>query len=867
MKKLFTGFNSSEITKLNFGITVFFLICFSVSSVLSQPLQLGQSVVTSFEFNNSSFKVVKVIDIRNRPPFIPGGTYWNTPTTNSGSNWTQGHLGQVFGIAIDDASDPNIFVSRSSVYCGEPVSLQGLIYKLDGTTWTEIPYVVRNPVAGPPVGGVNSMPNTGPPGPLSDNIPGLGNLCYDKWHKQLFATNFEDGRIYRIKDNGLGTQGIIQSWFPQIADDITPGFVIRGQRIWGIGTFGTSPSDVRIYYSKWNSDKGHPNNGANEIWSIALDNNGEFIPSTNHIEFSIPVLDGRIYSNPVSDIEFSFDGTMLLGERTMFSGDVGSCIPDGNWAHESRILEYPRNTNGTYTFLNINKVGYLPINETVCTPIIYTNNGAGGVDYSFGKYDTLLNINSECDSNIVGTGDALFRPACAPFLRQYVYGMQITRRSSGGTNADYIDLDNNLLDEYNDKTRQGDVDVYRKDLCSDTNTCMTIIRDTTYCDSTETYIYEFQVRNNSYTKYLEQLEITVDSPQPPNYVVTLPSTINVSPSIPPRGASQVYKVKLIGPGAVAYAEVCYTLSAQFEHDDCPWCCFIENCIKLPICSCAEVLMDSVYCSGDGYAYKFKLQNGTQYDVTKIQLTSPGSIPVTFVPQIFHFGTPIAPGQLFPTLTAQMIGGAAGQTIPVRIKLFSNDFECCYFELSYTLPPCDTLLMNLRSFIEGRYDPATNTMIGSNVEVELRNSSSPYSLVESSAGYLNSSGNCELKFYNAQNGVNYYIVLKNGNSLETWSKSPGQSFNNDLLNYDFLSVSQAYGMNLELIDSAPLYYGILSGDVNQDGEIDLTDVLAIYNDAAIFITGNSDINGDGGTDLTDIVLAYNNALDFAAIVRP
>ena len=402
--------------------------------------------------------------------------------------------------------------------------------------------------------------------------------------------------------------------------------------------------------------------------------------------------------------------------------------------------------------------------------------------------------------------------------------------------------------------------------CTDTS-CVSILSDTTYCDSTGKYIYEFQIHNNSPTKYIEQLEITVDSPQPPNYVVTVPSTINFSTPIPPLGASGVQRVKLIGPGASAYAEVCYTLSAQFLHDDCPWCCYIENCIKLPICSCAEVIQDSIYCVNDEYFYKFTLKNGTQYDVTKIQLTSPGSIPVTFVPQIFHFGTPIAPGQLFPTLTAQMIGGAAGQTIPVRIKLFSNDFECCYFELSYTLPPCDTLLMNLRSFIEGRYDPATNTMIGSNVEVELRNSSPPYSLVESSAGYLNSSGNCELKFYNAQNGVNYYIVLKNSNSLETWSRSPGQSFNNDLLNYDFLSVSQAYGMNLELIDSAPVYYGILSGDVNQDGEIDLTDVLTIYNDATIFITGNSDLNGDGITDLTDIVISYNNALDFASVIRP
>ena len=718
MKKLFTGFTDSVNIKLNYVIAVFLLSCFNITSSYSQlPLKLGQCVVTSFDLT-SSMPVVRIFEIRkNRPDFVFGGTYWNFPQVYTGSQWTRNRMGDVFGIAIDDGTFPNIFVSRTSVYCDAATELPGLIYRIDGITGNVIDYIIRKPDAGPPEAETNRMPNTGPLTDL-DRIPGLGNLCYDKWHKQLLVTNFEDGRIYRIKDNGFGTAGVVKNWYPQIADEVTPGFVPRGLRLWCIGVFGTSKSDVRVFFSKWRFD-GLQTGNFNEIWSIALDYNGEFISSTIRFEKNLPVLGyaphpGNVYfnySNPVSDIEFSNDGTMIIGERTM-AGDHGPCgsAQNDDFADKSRVIEYKRDQDGRYinSIANIHKVAIDGLPK-----------GAGGVDFGFGKYDSLTDLNSECDSLIVCTGDGLYDAGSG-----YVYGVQLSRRTNLSSKAIWFDVDK-FLNKYDDKTKQGDVDVYRKDLCSDTNTCMTILRDTTYCDSTETYIYEFQVRNNSYTKYLEQLEITVDSPQPPNYVVTLPSTINVSPSIPPRGASQVYKVKLIGPGAVAYAEVCYTLSAQFEHDDCPWCCFIENCIKLPICSCAEVLMDSVYCSGDGYAYKFKLQNGTQYNVTKIQLTSPGSIPVTFVPQIFHFGTPIAPGQLFPTLTAQMIGGAAGQTIPVRIKLFSNDFECCYFELSYTLPPCDTLLMNLRSFIEGRYDPATNTMIGSNVEVELRNSSPPY----------------------------------------------------------------------------------------------------------------------------------------------
>jgi len=168
----------------------------------------------------------------------------------------------------------------------------------------------------------------------------------------------------------------------------------------------------------------------------------------------------------------------------------------------------------------------------------------------------------------------------------------------------------------------------------------------------------------------------------------MPSTLTVT--IPPSGTSATQRVRLVGPGAVARTEVCYTLSAQYMHDDCPWCCYIENCIKLPDCgACVQVLSDSLYCSGNNYFYNFTLQNGTIYNVTKIQLTSPGVAPITFIPQIIHFATPIAPGQVFPNETVQILGGVAGMTIPIKIKLFSDDFECCYIELSKTFTYCDS----------------------------------------------------------------------------------------------------------------------------------------------------------------------------------
>jgi hypothetical protein len=41
-----------------------------------------------------------------------------------------------------------------------------------------------------------------------------------------------------------------------------------------------------------------------------------------------------------------------------------------------------------------------------------------------------------------------------------------------------------------------------------------------------------------------------------------------------------------------------------------------------------------------------------------------------------------------TQTVQVLNGIAGGTYPVRFKLFWGTTDCCYFEKSYTLPPCN-----------------------------------------------------------------------------------------------------------------------------------------------------------------------------------
>jgi hypothetical protein len=741
------------------------LISFFTTSLFSQinpqprpPLLLGQSVVTSHTFNDSdmAYKVVRVIDIRNRPPFVPGGNYWSSVSEYAGTDWTKERMKNVYGIALDNSIPPNIFISSSPVNGFMSLNDSVLIYKIDGTTWNVSNYVMRSLTAGPPQIGVNKIPN----------ISGvsMGNLCYDNQHNQIFATNFEDGKIYRIGANGV----VLSTLDPFLLDDGSYGGAAIGERLFGIGTYGTNSGNVKVYFGRWNSNSNQ--NGQNEIWSISLDISGDFI--TNSLvttpDITLPHLLSGQYSNPVADIEFSFKGDMLLGERTMYGFSTG--------AHQSRILEYKRLSNGSYNTYKIIRVGHDDgIN-------FFSTNSAGGVDFDFGFSDSISNVNTLCDSMIVGTGDLLH-----PTSSGYVYGVQVTERSKGDLssfkdNSHFIDINGTF--NTSDKTRQGDIDVYRKDLCSnsyiDTN-CISLVSDTTYCDSSGTYIYEFIVHNNSPTKTVEQLEITVDSPKPPNYVVTMPSTLNVT--IPPSGTSATQRVKLVGPGAIARTEVCYTLSAQYVNDDCPWCCYIENCIKLPDCgACVEVISDSLYCSNNNYFYNFLLENGTIYNVTKIQLTSPGSDPITFVPQIIHFATPIAPGQVFPSETVQILGGYAGLTVPIRIKLFSDDFECCYIELSHTFPACDTLKtgingneLNIDEYKLGQnypnpFNPTTNISFSvpeeSNVELSIFDISGR--LVQNiinNAKYVQGVYSVKFDGSNLPSGM-YYYRLKTKDYIET-----------------------------------------------------------------------------------------------------
>lgn len=182
-------------------------------------------------------------------------------------------------------------------------------------------------------------------------------------------------------------------------------------------------------------------------------------------------------------------------------------------------------------------------------------------------------------------------------------------------------------------------------------------------------------------------------------------------------------------------------------------------------------------------------------------------------------------------------------------------------------------LSLTALMEGLYNPVTNQMAREEkIKVFLRNASSPYALIDSVVGYVDSQGLSGLLSFNGAPTGTYYIVLKNINNLETWSQDGGEYMveDNSTYDYDFTtSASYGYGNNQKQIDTSPLRYGIYSGDVDQNGLIDLTDVLQINTAKNLFTTGFTvtDLNGDDLTDLTDLVIAYNNSAAFVSVKDP
>ncbi|MEZ5046080.1 MAG: S8 family serine peptidase [Chitinophagaceae bacterium] len=153
-----------------------------------------------------------------------------------------------------------------------------------------------------------------------------------------------------------------------------------------------------------------------------------------------------------------------------------------------------------------------------------------------------------------------------------------------------------------------------------------------------------------------------------------------------------------------------------------------------------------------------------------------------------------------------------------------------------------------------------------VVIELRNPTVPYSIAASKKTQVFTNGIADVNFPSIPSGY-YYIVLKHRNALETWSSSP--VYKSDCtLSYDFTTaINKAYGNNQIQVDAS--VFAFFSGDISQDGTIDIFDYLEYDIDNQNFLFGyrTTDLNGDGVVDIFDYLIWDPNNKNYISLIVP
>jgi hypothetical protein len=250
--------------------------------------------------------------------------------------FTAEQIGQVFGVALDDNSPPNIYVAATSAY-GLPIEAPGADGQLQHVK-TGAPNSTFMPGLWGPQGGPGSIWKidgvSGNVTLLANVMLGrrtnsgaaLGGLAFDRGSRSLFVSDRESGLIYRLAldgrilehyDHGFTgrqAQGLPPvPWNSQQPIDITsPRFDSTEPATWNYAAperrvFGLAVFQRRLYYAVADGL---------QIWSVGLSPDGSF-GSDTVIELAVPPASGP---TEVSKITFDEQGRMFLAERPAPTG-------------------------------------------------------------------------------------------------------------------------------------------------------------------------------------------------------------------------------------------------------------------------------------------------------------------------------------------------------------------------------------------------------------------------------------------------------------------------------------------------------------------------------------------------------------------
>ncbi|HMS66300.1 MAG TPA: FG-GAP-like repeat-containing protein, partial [Ignavibacteria bacterium] len=245
----------------------------------------------------------------------------------------------------------------------------------------------------------------------------------------------------------------------------------------------------------------------------------------------------------------------------------------------------------------------------------------------------------------------------------------------------------------------------------------------------------------------------------------------------------------------------------------------------------------------------------------------GGASMNNVPDVVMSGKKIMDHLGSSVSSAGDMNGDGYSDVIVGAALFPNDSGNVFIYLS---SPTDNM-KNLFLFgaLQGMYNPVTDIEIPDTVKVYLRNSTSPFERVDSSKNILLGPGTGQqFLFRNVRNDIPYYVEVKHRNALTTWSATPVSFVNSDASIAFSVDAIYAYGNNEIQVDASPYnVFAFYSGDINQDGTVDASDLSAVENDVSNSVSGYvpADLNGDDFVDAGDLSIVENNvALGVTAI---
>ena len=349
---------------------------------------------------------------------------------------TPAEVGQVFGVALDDADPPNIYLAATSAYglsIGVPDASGGVKRVERGEAGAQfVPGQFGPPEAGGGPGSIWRIDGTtgdvslfATVGNAGSDVASLGGLAYDPATRQIFAADLTTGIVYRYGLDGTqqgtydhGVEGRPEAGLPAVplaamspVDITSPSFDTTNPSTWGFApparrVFALAVHDHRLFYSIAQGP---------QVWSVQINPDGT-VTGDARMEVEVPSLQDGV---EITAITFDGQGRMYLAERGATTGDYSMyALANGG---SSRVLRYlPEGPGHWQPSPQQYSVGMAPNYD----------NANGGVALGYGytqQGDSAVIDYNACGATVWSTGGRLLDPGdpnAAPGSFPYVDGLQ-----------------------------------------------------------------------------------------------------------------------------------------------------------------------------------------------------------------------------------------------------------------------------------------------------------------------------------------------------------------------------------------------------------------------------------------------------------